>query len=36
MQTLKSDMIVATMEELGDTVTNCNIPFNESLENATK
>ena len=32
---LKSDMIVAAMEELSDAVSNFNIPSKESLENAT-
>ena len=36
IQTLKSDMIVATMKELCDAVTHCNISSKESLENATK
>ena len=33
---LKSDMIVAAMEELSDAIINYNIPSKESLENATK
>ena len=36
IHTLKLDMIVAAMEELGDAVKSCNIPSKESLENATK
>ena len=36
LHTLKSIKIIATMEELGDAITNYNIPSKESLESATK
>ena len=36
VQTLKLDIIVDAMEELGDDVTNFDIPSKEPLKDATK